>query len=114
MALWKIEHTGRKFVLTESSPTLDWLGVLAIAAAPGLMLLISIPVPLVLPIYSIVCFVAACGLALLAVSPYVDQRAHSPVIWDIVYAFTSIWLVTGMLSGPRALVQWLEQLSMTP
>lgn len=114
MALWKIERTGRKFELTESSPMLDWLAVMAIAAAPGLLLLMSMPLPLVLPVFSIVSFLLACGLAVFAITPYASDRDYGPVLWDIIFAFTSIWVVAGVMSGPRQFMQWFEQLSTMP
>jgi hypothetical protein len=65
MALWKMEYDSeRKLVVDEPFRFLDLVGLIAIATAPALVLLLLIPLPLVPPVLSILSFVIACGVAL--------------------------------------------------
>jgi hypothetical protein len=115
MALWKIEHSpARKFVLNEPTRFLDLVGLIAIAAAPGFVLLLLIPLPLVLPVLSILSFAIACGVALYALFTKKSRDTQGIAIWDIAYAFTFIWIVAGLLSNPKHLLDWFDSLSMVP
>lgn len=115
MALWKIEHDpARRFVLNEPARFLDLIGLIAIAAAPGLVLLLLIPLPLVLPVLSVLSFVIACGAALFALVKKVNRNAQGISLWDVVYAFTFIWIVAGMMSNPKHLLAWFDHLAIVP
>lgn len=110
MAVWKVEHgAGRKFVLNDPNRCLDLVALLAIAAAPGFLLLLVLPLPFVLPALSILSFFAACGLALAALHSKSRYRERIQALWDIAYAFTFVWLVAGMLGNPKYVIDWLDQ-----
>src|SRR5215831_6091320 len=116
MALWRIEHSpARKFVINEPAHVpVDVLGFLAIAVSPAFLLLLLLPIHLVLPMLSIVCFVIACSIALYA---HFSRQAHpsrQPALWDFAYAFTLVWIGAGMMSNPRHLLDWLEQITLAP
>jgi hypothetical protein len=112
MAFWKIERgPSGKFVLEDPTHFLDIVALISIAASPGVLLLSLVPLPLVLPVFSIVSFVCACATALIAhfskVKRDVDRIAH----WEIAYAFTFMWVAAGILGNPRTLLEWLNQLA---
>jgi hypothetical protein len=115
MALWKMEYgSERKFVIDDPFRLLDIVGLIAIATAPAFLLLLLIPLPLVPPVLSILSFVIACGVALYAHFTKASRDAQGIAIWDIAGAFTFIWIVAGILSNPRHLLDWFDNLSMVP
>jgi hypothetical protein len=115
MALWKVEHgTTRKFVVDDPMRILDLVALLALAAAPGLLLVSLIPLPLVLPVLSILSFVIACGIALFAHFSEVSRHERSIGYWEFSYAFAFVWVAAGMMSSPQALMDWFERLPTTP
>ena len=115
MALWKIEYgSERKLAVRESFRILDLVGLIAITATPALVLLLLIPLPLVPPVLSILSFVIACGVALYALVTEARRDAPGVAIWDIASAFIFTWIVTGMMSNPKHLLDWFDSLSTPP
>jgi len=115
MALWKIERgSSGKFVLDDPTHFLDTVALISIAASPGLLLVSLIPLPLVLPVFSIMSFLIACSLALYAHVTNIKRDGQRIAHWEIAYAFTFMWVAAGLLGRPRTLIDWLEQLAMTP
>jgi hypothetical protein len=115
MALRKMEYgSERKFIVDNPFRFLDLVGLIAIATAPAFVLLILIPLPLVPPVLSVLSFVIACSVALYALFTKASRDAQGVTIWDIAYAFTFTWIVAGMMSNPRHLLDWLDNLSMVP
>jgi hypothetical protein len=115
MALGGIEYgSERKFAIEGPFRRLAPVGLIAIAAAPALVLLLLIPLPLVPPVLSILSFVIACGAALYAIFTRASREAQGVTIWNIAYAFTFVWLVSGVMSKPRHLLDWFDNLSMVP
>jgi hypothetical protein len=115
MALGGMEYgSERKFVIDGPFRRLATVGLIAIAAAPALVLLLLIPLPLVPPVLSILSFVIACGAALYAIFTRARREAQGLTIWNIAYAFTFVWLVAGVMSKPRHLLDWFDNLSMVP
>jgi len=115
MALEKIEYgSEREIVIDGRFRFLDLAGLFAIAAAPALVLLLLIPLPLVPPVLSIVSFVLACGLALFALYTGASRQAPGVTIWDVAYTFTFIWVIAGIISNPMHLLDWFDKLSMVP
>lgn len=114
MTLWRMYGSGRKLAIDEPFRYLNLAGVIAIAAAPAVVLLLLIPLPLVPPVLSILSFVMACGLALYALSTKVSRDAPGLTIWDIAGVFIFIWIVAGMMSNPKHLLDWFDNLSIAP
>ena len=116
MAFWRIEHSSaRKFVLNEPAHVpADIVGFLAIAVSPAFLLLLLLPIQLVLPVLSIVSFVIACSLALYAHFSRGIHPSRQQALWDFAYAFTLVWIGAGIMSNPRHLLDWFEQLTLVP
>jgi hypothetical protein len=115
MALGKMENgSERKFVIDDPFRFLDLVGLIAIATAPAFLLLLLIPLQLVPPVLGILSFVIACGVALYALFTKASRDAQGVTIWDIAYVFTFIWIVAGMMSNPRHLLEWFDNLAMVP
>jgi hypothetical protein len=110
MTLWKTErgfaplftrHVGRAVLV-------------AVVAAPVLLLFWLVPLPLVLPVLSIMSFMIAGIVALVAHYSGIDRRAPSVSAWDIAAVFTLIWIVAGMMSGTKQFVELFDRLAMIP
>jgi hypothetical protein len=115
MALWKTEHDFQPhFTLRVPARALDLAALFAIVAAPVLLLLWAVPLPLALPAVSIMSFIIACVVALFAHCSGVDRTAPGLTPWDIVALFTLIWISAGMVSGPKQVVELFEQLATAP
>jgi hypothetical protein len=115
MALWKMEYgSERKFVVGDPSRFLDLVGLIAIVTAPALVLFLLIPLPLVPPVLSILSFAIACAVALYALFTKASRSAQGVAIWDVAGAFTFIWIVAGVMSNPKHLLDWFDSLSMVP
>jgi hypothetical protein len=115
MALRKMEYgSERKFVIDDRFPFLDLVGLIAISITPAFVLLLLFPLQLVPPVLSILSFVIACGVALYALLTKASRDAQGVTIWDIACAFTLIWIVAGMMSNPKHLLDWFDNLSMVP
>jgi hypothetical protein len=104
----------RKFVIEGPFRRLAPVGLIAIATAPALVLLLLIPLPLVPPVLSILSFVIACGAVLYAIFTRASREAQGVTIWNIAYTFTFIWIVAGVMSKPRHLLDWFDNLSVVP
>jgi hypothetical protein len=93
---------------------LDQVALIATAAAPGLVLLSWVPLPLVLPLLSLVSFVVACIVTLFARYSGSDNHAKGITPWSIAAAFALIWIVAGKLSDPMHVVRLSDRLAMAP
>jgi hypothetical protein len=112
MALEKIDYgPERKFVLDGRLHFPDWLGLIAIVAAPAVVLVLLLPLPLAPPVISLLSFVSACGFALYALATNANRDARGASIWNIAWAFAVIWIVAGLMSKPRHVLDWFESLS---
>ena len=112
MALWKTEYGPEsKFAIDVSSRFLDLAGLIALAAAPAFVLLLLVPLPLVPPVLSVLSFVIACAAALYALVTKASRDAPGVSIWDVAGTFTFIWIVSGIISNPMHLLDWLDNLS---
>jgi hypothetical protein len=115
MTLWKTERAFSP-LLTESarSRSLDAAALAVIVATPAILLLWLIPLPLVLPVLSIVSFAIACVVAIIAHYSGIDRRAPGVSAWDIAALFTVIWIGAGMLGGVKQFGDLFERLALTP
>ena len=115
MALEKMEYGAeRKFAIGDHFRFQDWFGLIAIAAAQLFVLMVLIPRPLVLPVLSLLSFVIACGAALYALSTNASRDAQGQTIWNIAYVFAWIWVVAGVMSKPKHVLDWFDNLSVVP
>ena len=115
MALGGMEYgSERKFVIEGPFRRLAPVGLIAIATAPALVLLLLIPAPLVPPVLSILSFVIACVVAMYALFIKANRDAQGSTIWNIAYVFTFAWIVAGMMSNPKHVLDWFDNLSMVP
>jgi hypothetical protein len=115
MALWKTERRSEpRFTLHVPARYLDRVTLVAIGATPALLLVWLIPLPLVLPVLSIVSFLLACIAALFAHYSGIDRHAPGITLWNIAAVFTLIWIGAGMIGGPKHIVQLFDQLTMAP
>ena len=115
MALRKMESgSERKFVIEIPLHFRSLIGLIAIRAAPALVLFLLIPAPLVPPVLSILSFVIACVVAMYALFIKANREARGSTIWNIAYAFTFTWIVAGMMSNPKHVFDWFDNLSMVP
>jgi hypothetical protein len=115
MVLRKIESEfERKFVVEVPIRFQDLIGLVAIAAAPAFVLFLLIPAPLVPPVLSILSFVVACVTAVYALFTRANRHAQGSTIWNIAYVFTFTWIVAGIMSNPKHVLDWFDNLSMVP
>ena len=111
MALWKSEHSSAYgFTLRSPGQHLDLAVLIAPAAAAGLVLVWLVPLPLVLPVLSIVSFTVAGIVALFAYYSGADRHADGITPWDVAGVFALIWVGAGMLSGPEHVVQLFDHI----
>ena len=112
MTLWKSERgLDRKFILEDPTRLLDVAALIAIVASPGVALMMFVPLPLVLPLLSILSFLIACGIALFACFSNANRRHQSIAHWELAGAFAVVWVVAGMMSNPMRLIEWLDRLA---
>jgi hypothetical protein len=112
MAIGKIEYgPERKFALDGQLHLPDWLGLMAIVAAPAVVLVLLLPLPLVPPVLSLLSFVFACAAALYALSIHANRDARGAAIWNIACAFALLWIVAGVMSKPRHVLEWFDALA---
>jgi hypothetical protein len=78
------------------------------------VLFLLIPAPLVPPVLSILSFVIACVVAMYALFIKANREARGSTIWNIAYVFTFTWIVAGMTSDPKNVLDWFDNLSMVP
>jgi hypothetical protein len=88
--------------------------LIAVTAAPAFVLFLLIPAPLVLPVLSILSLVIACVAAMYALFINANRDAQGSTIWNIVYVFTFTWIVAGMISNPKHVLDWFDNLPMVP
>jgi len=116
MTLWRTER-GSPHLLTSKDPPAgyhDLAALAAIVAAPVVVLLWLVPLPLFLPVLSIMSFVIAGVAALVAHYCGIDRRAPGVSTWDIAAVFTVIWIGAGMMSGTKQFVELFDRLAMIP
>ena len=115
MAVWNTERGSTlPFSLHGSARYVDLAALVAIGAAPGLLLVWLIPLPLVLPALSVVSFTIACTVALFAHCIGANPHAPGMTLWDVAAVFTLIWVGAGTIGGARHFVQLIDQLAMVP
>ena len=115
MTLWNTERkSDPQFAWHVRARYLDWATLVAIGAIPALLFVWLIPLPLVLPVLSIVSFLIACIAALFAHYSGIDRHAAGITLWNIAAVFTLIWIGAGMIGGPKQIVQLFDQLTMAP
>jgi hypothetical protein len=115
MAFRKMESgSERKFVIEVPLRFQGLIGLIAITAAPAFVLLLLIPARLVPPVLSILSFVIACVVAMYALFIKANRDAQSSTIWNIAYVFTFTWIIAGMMSNPKHVLDWFDNLSMVP
>ena len=115
MALEKLESgSERKFVSGRHFRFEDCFGLIVIATAQIFVLLLLIPLPLVAPVLSLLSFVMACSVALYALSTNASRNTQGLAIWNIAYAFALTWIVTAVMSKPRHVLDWFDNLSVVP
>jgi len=115
MTLWKTERSSAP-LFTSHAPAryLDLAAFVVVVAAPGLLLLWLVPLPLVPPFLSIMSFMIAGIVALLAHYSGIDHHAPSVSAWDIAAVFTLIWIGAGILSGTKQFAELFDRLAMIP
>jgi hypothetical protein len=114
MTLWKTERCfAPLFLPKDSSGYLDLAGLVVIVA-PGLVLLWLVPLPLLLPILSIMSFVIAGVAALVAHYSGIDRHAPGVSAWDIAAVFTLIWIGAGMMGGATQFIELFDRLATIP
>lgn len=115
MTLWKTECSSPPPVTTNAPGRhLDRAVLVLIVAAPGLLMFSLVPLPLVLPVLSIMSFMIAGVAALVARYSGIDRRAPGISAWDIAAVFTLIWISAGMIGGAKQLVELFDRLAMIP
>ena len=111
MALGKIDYGPQhKFVLDTPFRLPDWLGLVAIGAAPAVVLLQLLPLPLVPPVLSLLSFVSACGFALYGLFTNASRDTRGVTVWNVGYAFAFIWVAAAVISKPKHLLDWFGSL----
>jgi hypothetical protein len=115
MTLWRTER-GSAPLVTSKDPAghADLAAVVAIVAAPVVVLLWLVPLPLFLPTLSIMSFVLAGVAALVAHYSGIDRPAPGVSTWEIAAVFTLIWIGAGMMSGTKQFVELFDRLAMIP
>jgi phosphatidylglycerophosphate synthase len=115
MTLWRTER-GSAPLVTSKDPAGygDLAAVVAIVAAPVIVLLWLVPLPLFLPLLSITSFVIASVAALVAHYSGIDRRAPGVSTWGVAAVFTLIWIGAAMLSGTKQFVELFDRLVMIP
>ena len=88
--------------------------LIAVTAAPAFVLFLLIPAPLVLPVLSILSLVIACVAATYALFINANRDAQGSTIWNIAYVFALTWIVAGMMSNPKHVLDWFDNLPMVP
>jgi hypothetical protein len=115
MTLWRTERDPAPLITSKDPAGYhDLAALVAIVAAPVVVLLWLVPLPLFLPALSIMSFVVA-GVAALAAHYYgIDRHAPGVSAWDIAAVFTLIWIGAGMMSGTKQFGELFDRLPMIP
>ena len=115
MALRKMESgSDRKFAIEIPLRFQSRIGLIAVTTAPAFVLFLLIPAPLVPPVFSILSFMIACSVAMYALSTKANHHTQGSTIWNIAYAFTLTWIVAGIMSNPKHVFDWFDNLSIVP
>lgn len=99
-------------------PSLHSLGpltaaVLMVTAAISMLMLASlVPPPLLMPVLSLVSFLAAGVIALFAYYSGADRHTPGITLWDVAGVFALIWIGAGMLSEPEHVIQLFGHVAM--
>lgn len=86
--------------------------VLMAAAIPVFLIASFVPLSLLMPVLSLVSFLAAGAVALFAYYSRADRRAAGITSWDVAGVFALIWITTGMLSEPQHVIQLFDHIAM--
>jgi hypothetical protein len=113
MARGKFEHgAGYEFHLHSRGQYQGLPVLIALAAAPVLVLVWLLPLPLVPPALSMVsCIIAGC-VAALAYYAGAGRHTDGITLWDVAGAFALIWVAAGMLSEPAHVAALFDHLTM--
>ena len=115
MTLWSTDHAlAPRHPVREPAGYPDFAALAIVTAAPAILLLWLVPLPLFLPALSIVSFAIAGAVALVARRSRTDRRAPGVTAWDIAALFTAMWLLAGLMSGARPFAELFERLAMSP
>ena len=113
MVLWRSEHSSAYgLTLHTLAPQLGLAVLTATAATFSLLLVWSVPLPLVMPALSTVSFLAAGIVALFAYYSGADRHSPDVTPWDVAGAFALIWVGAGMLTEPEHVVQLFGYITM--
>jgi hypothetical protein len=115
MALWNTaDRVERQLIAHVTARCHNFAALFAIGAALALLLVWLIPLPLVLPVLSIMSFVIASIAALLAHSFEIDRRRSGMTFWDAAAVFALIWIGAGALGGSKHIIKLFDQVAMVP
>jgi len=115
MALREIEGgSERKFVIEVPLRFQGLIGLVAMTAVQAFLLFLLIPARLVPPVLCLLSFVIACVVAMYALLTKADHHAQGSMIWNIAYVFTLTWIVAGLMSNHKHVLDWFDSLSMVP
>jgi hypothetical protein len=78
------------------------------------VLFLLIPAQLVPPVLSILSFVIAGGVAVYALIMKAGRDARDSAIWTIAGVFTFTWIIAGLMSNPKHVLDWFDHLSIVP
>jgi hypothetical protein len=111
MAFRKAENGSERRFATGVPPQLHGpIGMIAITVGPAFLLFLLIPAQLVPPVLSILSFVIACVVAICALL----ARANGSAIWTTASVFTFTWIIAGLMSNPKHVLDWFDRFSMVP
>jgi hypothetical protein len=115
MTLWSTDHAlAPRHPVGAPAGYPDFASLAVVAVAPAILLLWIVPLPLFLPALSIVSFAIAGIVAVVAHGSGTDRRAPGVTAWDIAALFTTMWILTGLMSGARPFAELFERLAMSP
>jgi hypothetical protein len=86
------------------------IGMIAITVGPAFLLFLLIPAQLVPPVLGILSFVIASVAAMCALL----TRANGSAIWTIASVFTFTWIISGLMSNPKHVLDWFDRVAMVP
>jgi hypothetical protein len=86
------------------------IGMIAISVGPAFLLFLLIPAQLVPPVLSILSFVIACVAAMCAIL----TRANGSGTWTVASVFAFTWIIAGLMSNPKHVLDWFDTLAMVP
>jgi len=89
------------------------IGMIAITVGPAFLLFLLLPAQLVPPVLSILSFVIASVVASYALLTGASRDAHGRV-WTVAGVFTFTWIIAGLMSNPKHVLDWFDSLSIVP